>query len=304
MNQEYFLKKLDKAEKLFKWWQKNEGASWGKRIRRAVKFNLKYLDFLLSKRNHRIFKGKTFFGANIFGIMPEHFYWSFLGILPDDSEINLSKYLIKNIKEGDIFFDIGANCGFYTLLARLLVGTKGEVHSFEPTPKIFNLLKKNTIGFSNVFTNNLAVYQTRGRLDFYLGEFSTGNSLKKIENTNFQKTIIDAISIDEYCKEHTLKPNFIKIDVEGAEEDVVLGAQNVLKANNPDIAMEIWQSNNKSHRNAFQLLVGLGYVPHLIDKNGDLQVVAASDQIIFEDYLQIPNFGSFGNILFRKIKSR
>jgi FkbM family methyltransferase len=91
----------------------------------------------------------------------------FFGVLFGD-EINIIKFLIKNLKENDIFYDIGANYGFYTLLAQEFI-TTGEIHSFEPNPNIFKLLKENVKLdlFKNTFLNELALSDKKGESEFY-----------------------------------------------------------------------------------------------------------------------------------------
>ena len=74
-----------------------------------------------------------------------------------DSEIRLTRFLIKNLKEGNIFIDAGAHLGFYSLLASMLIGAKGKVYSIEASKAVFGVLKRNTRQKKNIRPYNLAV---------------------------------------------------------------------------------------------------------------------------------------------------
>ena len=82
------------------------------------------------------------------------------GILSGFGEYKLTKFFIKNLKEDDIFYDIGANYGFYSCLAAEFCK---EVHLFEPIPFIFDNLKNNFKNHQNVFLNNIALSDKKGK---------------------------------------------------------------------------------------------------------------------------------------------
>ena len=70
------------------------------------------------------------------------------GLTNSDPETRLTKFLIKNTNREDVFFDIGANFGFFTVLARAMLGDDPingtpQIYAFEPTPSIFKILSKN-----------------------------------------------------------------------------------------------------------------------------------------------------------------
>ena len=187
---------------------------------------------------------KTFWGDTMTYYLPEGnaiYYYGFF-------EANLTNFFINYLKEGDIFIDVGAHVGFYTMLASDLVGTTGAVHSFEPTPRTFSSLLENSHKHPNVYVNNFAVLNEEKNIDFvdYGPRYSAFNSFKSrtASNMNFLKK--DAVSItvrsiilDDYCEKNKIIPNFIKIDAEGAEHLILQGMENLLSTARPVISIEV-----------------------------------------------------------------
>jgi FkbM family methyltransferase len=241
-------------------------------------FFLNKLD-LLSTKNRTI---KLFWGREIKSFTNSSEFFGLImskGALLDPSELKLTKFLIKNLKEDDIFYDVGANYGFYTYLA--LEFCK-EVHSFEPLPDVFENLRMNLEGDKKVFLNNIALSEQIGETFIYVGgakfytKEHTGGStiitdksyLNKLNPS--RKISIKTITLDEYIKNHN-KPTIIKLDVEGAESLVIKGGYELLKNNSPIIAIEVWSNDGrKFSQEAINLLTQLNFKPHFINENGDL----------------------------------
>ena len=197
---------------------------------------------------------------------------------------------IKNLKENDIFYDIGANYGFYTYLA--LEFCK-EVHLFEPIPFIFDNLKDNLKDYQNVFLNNIALSDKKGKVDLFVPESNSidstaGSSIvqetTKAHSYQFNKKIeIEADTLENYFKSHNL-PNIIKIDVEGAESLVINGGLEFFKNNSPIISLEVWppKEGGEISMKAVEKLRNLGYQSYLINKNGELEKVTGDLSIIVD----------------------
>ena len=296
---------LDKSIIKMRFWNRKDYSIWGNRLNRLIHYHYKYLLFLLSKIYPFTLSIKTFFNLRLFFKLPEHYYFLMSGFFPeidDTCESPLTKFLIKYLQPGDVFFDIGANNGLYTLLSRFLVGPGGQVHAFEPTPSSFNLLKKNATNFRNVYVNNLAIYSKKGHIDFYLNKFSVGNTIKVSSYYNvkdYKKTMVETISLDEYCSMQSIVPTFIKIDVEGSEGDVIMGAQKILDKSKSLVAMELWKNDNQSHKNAFLSLCNLGYKPYWIDEFGDL-VLVPSGCTDFNSCFKNSGSQVYENLIFKK----
>jgi len=193
----------------------------------------------------------------------------------NEQELRLVKFLIKNITENDIFYDIGANYGFYTYLAEELCK---EIHTFEPIPKIAEVVTKNTSKASNIFVNNVALSDTTGSVDLYMSE-SSGLSTINVSTikthtytySKSNKITVPTVTLDGYIAKHA-KPTFLKIDVEGAEELVIKGGKIFFIEHSPTISLEIWSSNNGGEisMKAVEELRAIGYESFSINNNGDM----------------------------------
>jgi len=225
-------------------------------------------------------KIKTFWGRDLYVYLADAdasalFFFSTLY----GDEIKIIKFLIKNFKENDIFYDVGANYGFYTCLAQEFI-IDGEIHAFEPNPKIFKLLRKNARLdiFKNTLLNEVALSDKTGEVEFYdreIDRHSGGSSLVKHQHFKKYKVIkVKTTTLDNYILNHKA-PTIMKIDVEGSEPLVLKGALKLLKEYTPVIIMEFFPSN--FHREAVNILLDSGYKVFKIDNNGDLSIVDEED---------------------------
>lgn len=246
------------------------------RSKRYFEHPLKSLNIFFRTRLHKAFAfpkieitARTFWGDPMRVFLPEGapvYLWGFV----DGEELNLTKFLLRNVKPGDVFIDVGAHFGFYTLLASRLIGEKGSIHSFEPTPRTFSLLKRNTQEKKNIFINQSAVFRKSGESEFI--DFGPGsaafNSLKKDipyvrEATRMEKIAVRTITLDEYVSRQAIAPTFIKIDVEGGELDVLNGAKKIL-SQKPVLSVEIWNESelDGTAQTIRDFLSRYGYIPY------------------------------------------
>lgn len=163
--------------------------------------------------------------------------------LYDQPEINLLKKLLK---KGDIFFDVGAYLGYYSLVASQLVGDSGQVHAFEPVPRLADNLKAivKESGAPNITVNQVAVGEKDGRISIHVADQSSKNLATSsiFENGNQGATIVvDRISLDSYCEINSIhRADFMKIDIEGSERECLLGMKSLLALTPPpDLLIEI-----------------------------------------------------------------
>ena len=182
---EEFLNKLAKIEpKIRKYHHYMNDKFSSKLIRVFIvgkKSILKGYSILIEKIFNKDFKKevKTFWGRSMEVYLADRMSSGlyFFGVLHGE-ELKIVKFLIKNFKENDNFYDIGANYGFYTLLAQEFI-IKVEIHAFEPLPKIFEILEKNAQikKFKNTFLNQIALYDKNGEIEFYAptSTFNTGD---------------------------------------------------------------------------------------------------------------------------------
>jgi FkbM family methyltransferase len=141
----------------------------------------------------------------------------------------------QRIRSGMIVIDIGANFGYYTLLAaRLLRGT-GRVIAFEPDPRNFELLLNNVRinGYANVVAIRRAVSNKNGKLKLFLDGLNLGMHSLSEKNVSRKAGFVevDALCLDDYLESvlSVQKVDLMKIDVEGAEGLVIGGAAGTLR---------------------------------------------------------------------------
>ena len=138
----------------------------------------------------------------------------------------------KEIHKGDVVIDIGANIGCYTIMFAKLVGDSGKVIAFEPDPTNYELLKKNIEinGFTNVILEQKALSDNPGKMMLSLNNENTAGHHLDFKNENSINSIeVDVLSLDDYFSYKNIEINFIKMDVEGAESNVIKGMSNILK---------------------------------------------------------------------------
>ena len=223
------------------------------------------------------------------------------GAKTHDSEIRLTKFLLKNIQPGDVFADVGAHFGFFSLLAAHLTGPEGQVHAFEASSFTFDILKKNTAGFGNIFPQHKAASDTNTTLSFYEFPvlFSEYNSLvlpdagsaKWLRRNPPLLIEVEGQRLDEYFSEKTGIPKIVKIDVEGAELQVLQGMTALLTGHSPTLIMEYLMepSQQQAHRAAVDFAKKFGYRPFRIGSTGNINPVENLEKELSESGLHSDN---------------
>jgi FkbM family methyltransferase len=220
-------------------------------------------------------KARTFFGTDMYVQLPAGLDIYLTHAKSHDSEIRLAKWMIRHLQSGQVFIDAGAHYGYFSLLADTL---GCQVHAFEPTPATFALLKKNTPA-GRVNTIQAGLSDCNDVVIFYSfkGSLSEYNSLiadQYMQRDWFKKEDcmeehIQVLKLDEFCQEKKIIPDCIKIDVEGAEDKVIRGADYLLRDNQPAIIMEYHPGNpNGPHAFAASMLHEKGYSAHIIGMDG------------------------------------
>jgi FkbM family methyltransferase len=302
MERSAFLEKLNRVEQI---------ASSSK-LSRLLNDPYKYLHAILFRKfvypkskQEKVLNASVFFNGEMQIALPASTDIYLTGGKSHDSEIRLARFLINRVNEGDDFLDIGAHYGYFSLLAATLTG-KGEVYSFEPSPKTFALLKVNAGKRSNIKCFQEAVSDTPEPLTFYefpnlyseynamnVDQFSNKDWFKgsKPKQITVKGNTIDTITAAGF------RPQLIKIDVEGAELKVISGGRFYLSTNNPYVVMEYLETerDNSEHNKAAALLVEWGYVANHINKAGELEVVKNINEYLKNSHLESDN------IVFRKL---
>jgi len=186
----------------------------------------------------------------------EHGYW--LGWY----EYRKRQSFEREIKPNSVFFDIGANVGYFSLLAAKLSKPKGHVYAFEPLPRNIKFIHKH------IALNHLAKYisvieaavsDKNGSAHFDLGASTA------MGHISYQGQLeVQLVSLDElYSKDQIPAPDYIKVDVEGAEYEVLNGARRILQTRRPILFLDTHARS--AHDKTVALLQELGYSLECID---------------------------------------
>jgi FkbM family methyltransferase len=205
----------------------------------------------------------------------------------DDDQV--FKALAEAIRPGDTVFDIGANLGLTALIASARTGPQGRVVAFEPSPPNVAILrfhlKKN--GAANARVETSCVGSTTGTTEFSLIDdgIHSSNSMtfsRKAEvpyvESSLQQVTVPVTTVDAYCAASGLTPQVIKIDVEGAELEVLLGAVETIRRARPLILMGVhpfWWPDDQDPAAITALLNGLDYTTRTtLGENGPPEIYA------------------------------
>ncbi len=152
--------------------------------------------------------------------------------------------LVSNLRQGDVFYDIGANIGFFSNLAARQVGGSGRVYAFEPVPSnaaaIVRSSRLNGIDTIEVIAE--AVGAKTGRAELVLARHIGGAALASAEAPPDPTGRIEVAvtTLDDAVKQRAMRPpSLVKIDVEGAEIDVLRGMTQTLASHRPTVIYEV-----------------------------------------------------------------
>jgi FkbM family methyltransferase len=198
---------------------------------------------------------------------------------------------VKEIGAGMQVLDIGAHVGFFALGAAKRVGAAGHVHVFEPTPETLKILEAHVA--LNHWNDRVTVFpgvvaDKNGEMTFYSHGTSMAASLSR-ENTvdlnperpqHAKALSVPAVTLDSYCSERRIRPDVIKIDVEGAELLVLQGGRETLTTHDVTIFCEVHTRHLKNCGGSLEALNdfvdALGYRAEPLDtpnENGTFHCV-------------------------------
>lgn len=158
-----------------------------------------------------------------------------LGTTEPEEQAALARYL----KAGDVFYDLGANIGFFAVLAARLVGQSGRVYAFEPNPECTSQVRRNAEinGFTQVEVIEAAVSSKSGRARLHLGDTNLSSMIARGDESGIEVALT---SVDDFVREKSARPpNLVMIDVEGAEIEVLRGMRETIARHRPVIMCEV-----------------------------------------------------------------
>ena len=176
-------------------------------------------------------------------------YW--LGIY----EPEMQEALSSRLRPGAVFYDIGANAGFFSLLAAKCVGNEGEVFAFEPDPKNAETVK--------------AQFHINGLRNCHLVEFAVGRELgmasfecaraegKLVEGRTEGSIMVRVTTLDAFLEDHRA-PDVIRMDVEGSELDALQGGMKLFDSARPPVWL-IELHGEKQARGVWDILTKQNY---------------------------------------------
>ena len=167
------------------------------------------------------------------------------------------------VKLGMTVIDIGAHVGYYSLLLAKCVGPTGRVFSFEPLHENLALLRKNVQlnNLTNVHSFCDALFSRAGELSLSVPDESPDSGDGSLIHDRGSKHVpVQAITLDSFCASANIQPDILKMDVEGAEYDVLLGAQETIRRCRPKLLIELHHfDGNVAAHPVPDLLAGWSY---------------------------------------------
>jgi FkbM family methyltransferase len=177
---------------------------------------------------------------------------------------------------GAVLYDIGANIGFFSLVAARIVGDSGLVYAFDPVPANAAGIGENTRlnGFANVEVIQAGVSASSGSGSLYVppdaSAFARLGEPSAVVPSGVERLEVRTVAIDEFVAAGARPPTVVKIDVEGGELDVVKGMGATLREHRPVVICEV----HGRARQFRETISGFGYRPSLIDGDGDVDGAA------------------------------
>lgn len=162
---------------------------------------------------------------------------------------------VAHISPGDVVYDVGAHAGYHSLFCSLLVGTGGSVCAFEPNPQNYSSLARQ-LALNSPHQVSLLPYALSDKSEAARLDNSQGPSQGRLASEGdiqVEARTIDSLVAEGLCP----PPNVIKIDVEGHEQQVLLGALNTLRKHRPVILCDY--NDHLTHALVTDLLTPLSY---------------------------------------------
>jgi len=200
-----------------------------------------------------------------------------LGYLLGTTEPHLQRAIRKYVAAGDAVYDIGANIGFVSLSLSKQVGLNGRVVAFEPVAKNADRLRENIKlnHIANIHVLECAASDRRGEAVIRVSEnLSTASLVWHKQDPRAVELTIKTVAIDNLVEACEIpKPQFVKIDVEGAEGLALVGMQRTIATARPVVFIECSDAGRET---AWRLLTSLGY--------GCQSAITGSSVTAFDDY--------------------
>jgi FkbM family methyltransferase len=221
-------------------------------------------------------------------------------------EPELTKLFEQMVKPGDVVVDVGANIGYFTLLASKLVGERGRVYAFEPAPETFALLKRSIAAndSGNVCALQKALWNVRASGKLLLEGENWGANRIIDSETGGHSIEVEMVSMDEFFENGHQKVDVVKIDAEGAEINILNGATAVLQKN-PDLVLfaefnpKLLEAAGQHPERYIQVIASHGFTIYAVDDIAGSTTQLAVDQMgaLIQEMLHRPAGSDFVTLL-------
>ncbi len=240
---------------------------------KILKLKDKFIDILT--KYHPKYKARQFYyGVSLYNQWNKKF-------IPSEDEMFLLKYFLKS---NDIIFDIGANEGSFSYFLSTII-TQGEIYSFEPQKKVFNILRGSLKKIRNVQLYNIAISDHTGNstiyvpivkghlspceasLDPHFNDFSGYERIKKSDR--YVSETINLMTLDYFCEKNEInRVDFIKCDTEGHELEFLKGSEKCLSKFKPILLIEVFPYVYEGHfEEVYNHLKKFKYIGYVISEN-------------------------------------
>jgi FkbM family methyltransferase len=207
------------------------------------------------------------------------------------------RYIKNQLYEGEVFVDIGANVGAYSLIASKLVGRTGKVIAFEPASKSFLRLTKNISmnGLTNIISERKAVLNRNAQIELYISN-RQNMGMSSIFHHDSESGVterVEAISLDEYAeKKNIQRISVVKIDIEGSEMLALRGMVKIIEKFRPRILIELKEetvaASNYRVVDIEEFLINTGYEKYIINEQGNVSNDLKRQSKDYHNYLFLP----------------
>lgn len=240
---------------------------------KKIYFDLRWEEFINDKSCHKmVYSLNKEIAINLY----KDNYLSHL-IYFNQFEAETVDFLNSNLKKGYSFIDIGANIGYFTLLAANILSNNGMVLSFEPTKETYSRLSENIIynDYKNIEAFDCAISDYNGSANFNVSSdgHDAFNSFSLPFEGIYTQEIVEVKTLDSfYQKLEKFKNKIcIKIDVEGWEYNAIKGAKRILTELDPILIIEFNDANTKNSpfkcKDVYSLLSSYGYKMYALVDN-------------------------------------
>lgn len=185
-------------------------------------------------------------------------------------ECNTMELFGELIRPGDTVFEAGGHIGYMSMYFGSLVGSEGSVTVFEPGPNNLNYLKDNISKLPQVMVVEKAVGAVNELRKFFVedltgqnnslysdyGTFKNNSAYINYDAGGYREIQVEVVTIDSFCNDAKLHPDFVKIDVEGAELEVLRGMSQTIATKAPLMMVEVTRQTD----DVYALLTSQGYL--------------------------------------------